>query len=119
MPSQYQPKRAQNRPRRHNPLPLLAAAAAVCLGLILIPSLGRAPEEPTAAASPPAAATPTPTAAPTPEPTPAAFDFTQPAPAAEAVEMDYFADALFIGDSRTDGLRLYSGIKGADFYCYK
>jgi hypothetical protein len=36
-----------------------------------------------------------------------------------AVEMDYFADALFIGDSRTDGLRLYSGIKGADFYCYK
>ena len=71
MPSQYQPKRAQNRPRRHNPLPLLAAAAAVCLGLILIPSLGRAPEEPTAAASPPAAATPTPTAAPTPEPTPA------------------------------------------------
>ena len=33
--------------------------------------------------------------------------------------MDYFADALFIGDSRTDGLRLYSGIKGADFYCYK
>ena len=52
MPSQYQPKRAQNRPRRHNPLPLLAAAAAVCLGLILIPSLGRAPEEPTAAAEP-------------------------------------------------------------------
>ena len=25
----------------------------------------------------------------------------------------------FIGDSRTDGLRLYSGVKGADFYCYK
>ena len=39
--------------------------------------------------------------------------------AGEAVEMDYFSDALFIGDSRTDGLRLYSGIKGADFYCYK
>ena len=33
--------------------------------------------------------------------------------------MDYFSDALFIGDSRTDGLRLYSGITGADFYCYK
>ena len=57
MPSQYQPNRAQNRPRRHNPLPLLAAAAAVCLGLILIPSLGRAPEEPTAAARASAAAT--------------------------------------------------------------
>nr|WP_245185323.1 GDSL-type esterase/lipase family protein [Flavonifractor sp. AGMB03687] len=33
--------------------------------------------------------------------------------------MDYFSDALFIGDSRTDGLQIYSGIKGATFYCYK
>ena len=32
--------------------------------------------------------------------------------------MDYFADALFIGDSRTDGLMLYSGIQGATFYSY-
>ena len=48
-----------------------------------------------------------------------ALDFTQPVPESEEVEMDYFSDALFIGDSRTDGLRLYSGIQGADFYCYK
>lgn len=32
--------------------------------------------------------------------------------------MDYFSDALFIGDSRTQGLRLYSGVKGATFYDY-
>ena len=56
----------------------------------------------------------------TPTPTPVlAFDFTQPAPETAAVEDDWFSDAVFIGDSRTDGLRLYSGIRGADFLAYK
>ena len=134
MPINYEPKRARKKPRRHNPIPLLLAAAAVCLGLIVIPSLGsgqpeaaqaQTPDLPSAAsASPAAEATPPPppTPTPTPEPTPTpvpALDFTQPVPESEPVEMDYFADALFIGDSRTDGLRLYSGITGADFYCYK
>ena len=31
----------------------------------------------------------------------------------------WFADAVLIGDSRTDGMRLYSGMKGVDFLCYK
>ena len=125
----YHPKRATRSSRRRGgpTLPLLIAATAVCLGLLLIPSLGSSPEEaavptptPTPAATPTPTPTPEPTPTPTPEPAPeAVFDFTQPAPAADAVEMDYFDDALFIGDSRTDGLRLYSGIKGADFYCYK
>ena len=128
----YQPKRVRHSRRKRRPpfLPLIAAAAVVCLGLIIIPSLGRAPEESPAVAgksappvvestTPTPEPTPTPTPTSTPEPTPEAFDFTQPAPANEAVEMDCFSDALFIGDSRTDGLRLYSGIKGADFYCYK
>ena len=35
------------------------------------------------------------------------------------MDMSYFSDALFIGDSRTEGLQLYSGIQGATFYCYK
>ena len=47
------------------------------------------------------------------------YDFSQPVPEREAVDNRYFDDAAFVGDSRTDGLRLYSGIKGADFYCYK
>ena len=125
----YHPKRATRSSRRRSgpTLPLLIAATAVCLGLLLIPSRGSAPEAkgvPTPTPTPAATPTPTPTPEPTPTPTPepepeAVFDFTQPAPAADAVEMDYFDDALFIGDSRTDGLRLYSGIKGADFYCYK
>ena len=110
---------------------MLAAAAAVCLALIIIPSLGSGPAQSAAAqspevprtlpsASPTPEATPTPTPTPEPTPTPVpALDFTQPVPESEEVEMEYFEDALFIGDSRTDGLRLYSGIQGADFYCYK
>ena len=131
MPTNYRPKRAQKRPRRRNPIPLLAAAAAVCLALIIIPSLGSGPAQSAAAqspevprtlpsASPTPEATPTPTPTPEPTPTPVpALDFTQPVPESEEVEMEYFEDALFIGDSRTDGLQIYSGIKGATFYCYK
>ena len=61
---------------------------------------------------------PEPTPTPTPTPVPA-FDFTQPAPETAPVEDGWFSDAVFIGDSRTDGLRLYSGIRGADFLAYK
>ena len=139
MSQSYHPKRMKN--KRNGPgatLPLLIAAAAVCVCLLLIPSAGKSappaaevtpsvqPEvtpsapvtEPSAAPSESPAVEPTPTATPVPSPA-AVFDFTQPVPQSEPVEMDYFSDALFIGDSRTDGLRLYSGIQGADFYCYK
>jgi len=36
----------------------------------------------------------------------------------ETVDNDYFKDAIFIGDSRIEGLCLYSGIDTAEF-CYK
>lgn len=36
----------------------------------------------------------------------------------EDVGNGWFADAVFVGDSRTDGLRLYSGIRGASFICH-
>ena len=55
-----------------------------------------------------------PAIAPAPEePVPPAYDFAQPAPASEAVDNSYFQDAAFVGDSRTDGFLLYSGVKGA------
>lgn len=38
------------------------------------------------------------------------YDFSQPAPKSEAVDNSYFSDAAFVGDSRTDGFMLYSGI---------
>lgn len=44
---------------------------------------------------------------------------TEPAPKEltfETVDESYFDDALFIGDSRTDGLRLYSPFDGATYY---
>lgn len=64
---------------------------------------------------------PTPEATPseTPSPEPEPYDFTAPVPERDAVEAEWFADAVFIGDSRTDGLRLYSGIENVDFLCYK
>ena len=44
------------------------------------------------------------------EPKAPPYDFSQPVPAGEAVENHYFDDAAFVGDSRTDGFMLYSGI---------
>lgn len=44
------------------------------------------------------------------EPPAPAYDFSQPAPEREAVDNSYFDDAAFVGDSRTDGFMLYSGI---------
>lgn len=46
---------------------------------------------------------------------PAPYDFAQPVPEGETVALDYFDNAAFIGDSRTDGFLLYSGIgRGAN-----
>lgn len=42
---------------------------------------------------------------------PAITDFSVPVPESQAVSIDYFADAAFVGDSRTEGFWLYSGIK--------
>lgn len=38
------------------------------------------------------------------------YDFSRPAPEGEAVDNSYFSDAAFVGDSRTDGFMLYSGV---------
>ena len=110
---------------------LALSALLACAVLVGAVSLGALAQQPAPAAerpSPPAETravlppeageTPVPTPEPTPTPVPA-FDFTQPAPETAAVEDDWFSDAVFIGDSRTDGLRLYSGIRDADFLAYK
>lgn len=43
------------------------------------------------------------------------YDYSQSVPESAPVEEDYFADAVFIGDSRTDGFRLYSGLGQGDY----
>lgn len=98
------------------PLILLAALLAGCGG-------GQAAEHPSEPAVitpvPAPTSTPVPTPTPAPEPTPEPYDYAAPVPEAEGVDDAWFSDAVFIGDSRTDGLRLYSGIRGADFLSYK
>ena len=44
------------------------------------------------------------------EPDSAPYDFSSPVPASDPVDNSYFQDAAFIGDSRTDGFLIYSGI---------
>ena len=39
------------------------------------------------------------------------------APVFQTVDENYFSDALFIGDARVDGLRLYAPFGGADYFC--
>lgn len=66
--------------------------------------------------------TPTPSPAPTLEPTPAPaqwepYEFGVPLEESEPVEDDSFFDtAVYLGDSRTEGLQLFSGLKHGDFY---
>lgn len=43
-----------------------------------------------------------------------AYDFSSPVPESEPVDTSYFEDAAFIGDSRTDGFMIYSGIGCGD-----
>ena len=40
-----------------------------------------------------------------------------PVPESALVEDTYFDDVVFLGDSRTDGLRLYSGLQHGTFLC--
>lgn len=42
------------------------------------------------------------------------YDFSQPVPEREAADNSYFSDAAFVGDSRTQGFLLYSGIGGGE-----
>lgn len=75
--------------------------------------------EPTTEPDPTPTSTPEPTPTPTPTPAPPEYDYSAPVPEREAVNEEWFADAVFIGDSRTEGMRLYSGLKAADYICYK
>lgn len=49
----------------------------------------------------------------------AEYDFSLPVPASDPVEDSYFDDAVFIGDSRTEGLILHTGLSNAVSYAYK
>lgn len=46
---------------------------------------------------------------------PVYYDFTKPVPESAPVALDYFNDTVFIGDSRTKGLLMFTQIKPYDF----
>lgn len=47
------------------------------------------------------------------------YNFSKPVPEAPPVEDSYFSDAVFVGDSRTEGFFLYSGLTGSTSYASK
>lgn len=47
------------------------------------------------------------------------FDFSKQVPKSKSVDNSYFNDAIFIGNSRTEGFFLYTGLKGARMYAHK
>ncbi len=48
-----------------------------------------------------------------------AYDFSAPVPESSPVEDSYFDDAVFIGDSRTEGMILNTGLSNGTAYVYK
>lgn len=118
----------RRRRRSHFPtqLVLLCLVSAVGLVLILVYAFGSF--SPEANAQP--QATPSATVAPaTPtleDPTPspeatqsAVYDFSRSVPQSSPVDTHYFDDAVFIGDSRTEGLILYTGLSNATNLTHK
>lgn len=53
------------------------------------------------------------------EPGTGAYDFSRPVPLSEPVDNSYFDDAVFIGDSRTEGLITNTGLSNTTSYTYK
>lgn len=47
------------------------------------------------------------------------YDYSKPVPESNMAENSYFDDAVFIGDSRTEGLILYTGLSNAISYANK
>ena len=85
-------------------------------------STGPQPSE-SASPRPSQSEAPSPPESTSPEPSDPPVEFQPPADGSavaqgEDVGSDWFSDAVFLGDSRTDGLRLYSGIRGATFICH-
>lgn len=86
-----------------------------------VPTPGPTATPPAASASPaPPSPTPEPTPAPEPSPTEEPmelYQFGTPLEESAPVEDDSFFDkSVFLGDSRTEGLELFSGLKHGDFY---
>ena len=98
---------------------ILVMFAVVMLVAFALQKTGWLPESSSAGSSAPPAATTTPPATTTttePATTTATFAGGTSAIGSGQVADSYFDDAAFIGDSRTQGLQLYTGLPNATFY---
>ena len=98
---------------------ILVMFAVVMLVAFALQKTGWLPESSSAGSSAPPAATTTPPATTTmtePATTTATFAGGTTAIGSGQVADSYFDDAAFIGDSRTQGLQLYTGLQNATFY---
>lgn len=93
---------------------LILAGIVFCIVKFLVPALhnkfNAAVQEPSTQTE--AAETP-------PEPAVPVYDYSQPVPESEAVNMHYFDDAVFIGNSRTQGLILYNAMSSCISFATK
>lgn len=112
----------KRKPKKNFMLPLLGLlligtiTAGVCVQLTQA-----APHQPestqdTQPTSPPTEAAGDTTQPATEAPTGGGYDYGEPVPQSEGVDNTYFDDAVFIGDSRTEGLILYTGLSNATVY---
>lgn len=108
--------------KRKNRTPELLAVLAVAVMLVLVgvsPGIAAdSPAEETAAVG--TEVIPVVENEPVPEPEPPVEEkkpWGGPVAESAPVEDTYFTDAVFLGDSRTDGLRLYGGLKEGEFLC--
>ena len=97
-----------------------AAETVVTAAPAVEPTIAAPTEAPTAppvaaaaTAAPTEAPTETPTEAPTPEPTPEPTEV----PAPTEVPESFFDHTLFIGDSKTDGMRMWGRLGQAQYFC--
>lgn len=110
---------------------ILTVAAALLLSGVFLSGIFFMPEEageevlqtqsPLQSALPEETALPQETAAPeeTEPPADGPYDFSKPVPQSEAVDRSYFDDAVFIGDSRTEGLITNTGLYNATSFIHK
>lgn len=112
----------KRKPKKNFMLPLLGLlligtiTAGVCVQLTQA-----APHQPESTQNTQPTSPPTEAAGDTPQPTTQAptgggYDYGEPVPQSEGVDNTYFDDAVFIGDSRTEGLILYTGLSNATVY---
>ena len=104
------------------PTPAPTAAPVITLPPTAQPTEAPTPEptpaptpEPTS--QPTSAPTPEPTQEPTPEPTPEPTSEPTPEPEPTEVPESFFDHTLFIGDSKTDGMRMWGRLGQAQYFC--